>query len=407
MTRYGVSFWLSGRPARVPAWPRQRGETKVDVAIVGGGLTGCAVAYSFAAAGFSTALLEEDRVGRAATAAGDGVLSLEPWPSWRDQENTFGRRDARLIRETYRHAALDFAATLRRLKIRCDLTPQRSACVAVGDDAEKALRRDAWARKEAGLNAVWLEGRRLRQETGADRGAGLFTSDALTFDPYRACLGLARAAAARGCEIFESSPVTGVRRHDDGIEVRCRSGVVLAQAVTSCTGSPLPFVRKVARYFRPTLMHHAVTPALSASLRKAMGSGGAVVRFAGVPARRLRWTSDHRVIFSGGDHAPVPARSRERSVVQRTGQLMYELSLVYPAISGVHPDAGWDVALAETSDGMPCIGAHRAYPRHLFALGADRAGAASAWLAARLLVRHVTGATAKGDELFGFGRLRS
>jgi glycine/D-amino acid oxidase-like deaminating enzyme len=59
----------------------------------------------------------------------------------------------------------------------------------------------------------------------------------------------------------------------------------------------------------------------------------------------------------------------------------------------------------ESVDGLPVIGLHRNFPRHLFALGHGRHGAGVAWLAARLLVRLYTGESAKGDELFGFGRI--
>ena len=58
-----------------------------------------------------------------------------------------------------------------------------------------------------------------------------------------------------------------------------------------------------------------------------------------------------------------------------------------------------------TVDGLPYVGLHRNFPRHLFALGHGRHGAAVAWLAARLLLRQFQGAPDKGDELFGFSRI--
>ena len=63
--------------------------------------------------------------------------------------------------------------------------------------------------------------------------------------------------------------------------------------------------------------------------------------------------------------------ARRRSV-QRTGQLMYELLTTYPVISGLQPEYGWEVPYGETADGLPYIGPHRNYPRHLFALGGRR-----------------------------------
>jgi glycine/D-amino acid oxidase-like deaminating enzyme len=90
---------------------------------------------------------------------------------------------------------------------------------------------------------------------------------------------------------------------------------------------------------------------------------------------------------------------------QRWGQLMYELSTLYPAISGAMPEWTWDFAHDGTVDGLPFVGLHRNFPRHLFALGHGRHGAGVAWLAARLLLRHFQGEPDKGDELFGFARI--
>ena len=56
MTKYGRSPWIDRFPkSRIPSYPRFRGPLDVDVAIVGGGLTGCATAYAFAAAGVKAA----------------------------------------------------------------------------------------------------------------------------------------------------------------------------------------------------------------------------------------------------------------------------------------------------------------------------------------------------------------
>ena len=92
-------------------------------------------------------------------------------------------------------------------------------------------------------------------------------------------------------------------------------------------------------------------------------------------------------------------------LVQRTGQLRYELSTLYPAISGARAEWAWDFEHHETVDRLPYVGTHRNFPRHLFALGSGRHGVGVAWLAARVLLRTFQGAPAKGDELFGFVRI--
>jgi glycine/D-amino acid oxidase-like deaminating enzyme len=103
----------------------------------------------------------------------------------------------------------------------------------------------------------------------------------------------------------------------------------------------------------------------------------------------------------------VSVRLQDKVRVQRTGQLMYELSTLYPAISGVMPEYGWDSAYGRTADGLPYLGPHRNYPRHLFALGCGLGGPALAFLGSRILLRHFLKQPAKGDEFFDFSRARS
>jgi hypothetical protein len=50
------------------------------------------------------------------------------------------------------------------------------------------------------------------------------------------------------------------------------------------------------------------------------------------------------------------------------------------------------------------IGAHRNYPRHLFALGGPPDSVTGAFVAARMLLRALQGRPDKADEVFGWTR---
>ena len=99
----------------------------------------------------------------------------------------------------------------------------------------------------------------------------------------------------------------------------------------------------------------------------------------------------------------VAGRLRDAALVQRTGQLMYELSTFYPEISGLQPAYGWDAPYSTTSHGLPIIGPHRNYPHHLFALGGDGSQSVTgAYLASRILLRHHQDDPQAADLAFGF-----
>ena len=67
--RVGRSFWLDALTFGPQRFPTLRGRVTADVAIVGGGITGCAAALLFARAGATVVLLESRRIGRGSTAA--------------------------------------------------------------------------------------------------------------------------------------------------------------------------------------------------------------------------------------------------------------------------------------------------------------------------------------------------
>jgi glycine/D-amino acid oxidase-like deaminating enzyme len=303
-----------------------------------------------------------------------------------------------------RRAALDFSARLRRFQIRCDLTPQDLLILARDAAAAKALRKEYQARREAGLDHTWITAAAVKRQAAIDASGAIRTRAAI-FDPYRACLGLAAAASTRGAAIHEGSPVERIRMGRKHVEVTTPHGLVRAEAVIVATAARLKDVRALRRHFKTEHSYAVVTEPLPAAVRRELGSRSSGARTDRTPPQFLRWMKDDRVMFAGADQPEVSSRLREKVLVQRTGELMYELSVLYPPISGALPEWSWDFSHETSVDGLPCIGAHRNFPRHLFALGHGRHGAATAWLAARVLLRHFRNEPAKGDEFFGFGRI--
>lgn len=405
-TRYGTSFWAD-RSSRTSRSPHSRftGTQDVDVVIVGGGLAGCTIACVFARAGVPVRLLEADRIGGQA-AASLGWIAEDPGAPFRALQEAHGLKAARRIWEASRKSALESTAFLRRLGIRGDLERADAVIWARTREQEAALRRERQARIDAGLEASWLTARALAAATRIDGGlAGIRTKADSVCDPLRACLGLASAAVKAGATLHEKSPVVKIRAGRKHVEVRTASGIITARTVIMATGDPGPGCGSLRRHVRVSDSYIVSTPPLSAPLQRAFGARDLVVRDLDEPARTLRHVKDGRILFQGGDQPSVPARAQEKAVLQRAGQLMYELSLSHPAISGVLPEHAWQVRSIVAHDGLLLAGPHRNFPRHLFAIGLGHAGIGGAFLAARLLLRRYREEMEPQDDLFGFARL--
>jgi glycine/D-amino acid oxidase-like deaminating enzyme len=404
-TRFGVSPWLHQFPdSKRPAHPRLRGEHSTDVVIVGAGLTGCAIAYVCAAAGMRPIVLERDRIGTGSTGGSAGLLSAEPGPAFRELAGALGVRAARTAFTAWRHGALDAAAVLRKLSVQCAMRPVDLLQAARASD-EKTLRRERDARVEAGLETPWLAGRQAVFSTRLDQAAAAFRiRGGAGLDPYRACLGLAAHAVKRGATFYERTAANKVRFSSKWAEVEVDGGRIRGGTVVIATNSPAAEFKPLKRHFKARETYLVLTSRVPAAMRRTLFPEGTALRLAGAPPRRVRWTSDQRLLLWGGDQVPAPPRRLDSVLVQRTGQLMYELLVQYPAISGLAPEYGWSAPYGETADGLMYIGPHRNYPHHLFAWGGPPDSLAGAFVAARVLLRALQGRAEKADQVFSWTR---
>jgi glycine/D-amino acid oxidase-like deaminating enzyme len=405
-TRYGRSPWIDQFPkSRVPTYPAHRGPLKIDAAIVGGGLTGCVTAYAFAAAGIKVALFEADVLGRGASGASTGWIAEDPGISFVEVEKLVGARKTRQAWEAWRRGALDFAAVIRRLELKCDLEPRGSLLLATTAEQTARLSREQKSRRAAGFDAVAIKGPAIATEAGVANSLGLRGRDGATINPYRATLGFAAAAAHRGALIFEKSAVRKIGFNRKDAEVFTSAGSFRTRRVVVATAMPTSMLfRSLARHFWFKSSYLALTDPVPAKIRNRLGKRSAVIRDTAVPAHVLRWVDDERLLIAGADGPRPPDRLREKTIVQRTGQLMYELSTIYPDISGIMPAYGWDAPYALSGEGLPYFGAHRNFPHQLLAFGDSSPGVTGAYLASRILLRHYLDEAESSDEAFSFTR---
>ncbi len=405
MTKYARSPWIDQFPkSRVPSFPKHKGAQTTDVVVIGGGLTGCTTAYAFAAAGVNVMLLEAGQIGRGNSGHSAGWIAEDPGIAFAELEKIVGPRRARRAFQSWRRAALDFAALLRRLDVKCLLRTRPTVTVAMTPEQAARLRKEQKVRRAAGLDAPLLNARAIRGEVALAAAAGLRAKDSATLDPYRACVGLAGAAADRGATLFERSPVRRIRFNRKIADVFTTGGSIRTSRVVVATGMPTPLFKSLARHFWFHNTFLTVTSPLPAKIRQQLGRREAVIRDSAEPPHVVRWVGEDRILVSGADSDAAPLRQRDKAVVQRTGQLMYELSTLYPDISGTQPEYGWAADYARTANGLPAIGPHRNFPHHLFAFGDASHGVTGAYLASRIILRHYFGEMDPADDVFAFHR---
>src|SRR5262245_19289346 len=405
MPGYGSRYWEERTAeSRRRSYPKFKGAETVDAVVIGGGLTGCAAAYVLAKGGASVILLEADRLASGSTAASLGAIVPRPDASFRAVESASGIRVARNAWTEARKSAVDFAAALKTLPTKCDLQPASFVINTRHPGSEAELRKEQASGRAAGVAVPWLAGNVTTAEIGTESRGAVVYRDAFTYDPVRAALGLAGAAESSGARIFEYSPVRRTRFTRKTADVVLATGSIRTQLIVVATGGPGTLFSQLRRHVRALDGFVVVTEPLSAAMRRETGGHSSIVTERADAPHWLRWLPDDRALFAGAASKPVPRAKRDKTVIQRTAQRMYELSVRYPSISGLPANWGWTLPVVSTFDGLPWIGPHRNYPFHFFALAFGWHGDGLAWLSARAALRMLTGKERREDEAFGFVR---
>src|SRR5690348_17354354 len=119
--RVGTGYWLDQYAGAAPSHPILQGKRRVDIAVVGAGITGCLAAHAFAAAGLSVAVLEADRIGRGSTAASTALLMQEPDVDFTNLSNRYGADRARAVWRASAKSVRGLVDLIRRLRIGASL----------------------------------------------------------------------------------------------------------------------------------------------------------------------------------------------------------------------------------------------------------------------------------------------
>jgi glycine/D-amino acid oxidase-like deaminating enzyme/nitrite reductase/ring-hydroxylating ferredoxin subunit len=368
MTTSARSLWLDTAP--VTDYPPLRGPLEVDVAVIGGGITGLSTAVLLHREGARVAVLDAGRVGAGVTGCTTAKVSALQGTVYSTIVQRHGPEAARVYAEASKAGVEQLAATAAAESIDCDLERRPAYTYAASRAERAAVEREAQVAGDAGLPVQVLPSADLPYDTAC----AVRLDEQLQLHPVRYVQGLAAALAGM---VYEQTRVTGI---DEGAPCRVRTtgGEVRAEHVVVATHAPI-FDRGL--YFARLLPSRSYCVAV----RLASGSPphGMAIN-AGSPTRSVRSYRDLLIVGGEGHTTGSPSASPER----------FEHLVAFAR-------AHWDVAEVTHRwsaqdpthyDRLPVIGPYRPGSSRLWvASGFMKWGFATATFAARILTDRIGG----------------
>lgn len=220
----------------LPGHPALEGEERVDVAVVGAGITGLTAARLLVGKGKSVAILEQDRIGSGTTGGTTAHVTQVPDRRYRELVSKFDRDGVRQVVESTRLAMERIASFVEEDAISCDFARIPAYLYTESEDEVSKLQEEVEIAREVGMPAVFVRDLPLPFKTA---GAVCFDNQA-RFHPLAYLGGLAARVVERGGRIYERSRVLEVEG-DGPFRVRTSSGTVTADTVLFATHTPAGF----------------------------------------------------------------------------------------------------------------------------------------------------------------------
>jgi glycine/D-amino acid oxidase-like deaminating enzyme len=328
---------------------------KTDVAIVGGGLAGAAVALFLAREGVAVTLIEQHDLGTLASGSNAGSLHVQiPFEPFLADGEGWARAFAPAIPLLLR--SIDLWKSLSSdLGHDFEIDTPGALMVAETDEQMRHLERKARIEREAGLDIELLDQPALRRKApylsrhlvGAN-----FCAVEGKANPLGAASVLGAAAARAGASILRHVRVEGIAAGPDGFRVATTAGEIAARRVVNCAGADAARIAAmvgVALAIEGFAIQVNVTEPVEPVVKHLVYSAG--VRLT------LKQTRLGALLIGGGYPASRdPATGRPVVNLESLGANVAAAARTVPALAGVNVIRTWPAVVNGTADWRPILG---------------------------------------------------
>src|SRR5581483_7790825 len=385
-------YWFDTAPIR--EFPKLERDLEVDVAVIGGGITGITAAYLLQQSGASVALLEREQFVSRDTGHTTAHLTYVTDVRLSELVRNFGENHAQAAWDAGLAAIQQIQENVKTEAIACELVSvpgylHAPANAADADEIER-LKRDAELAAQFGFDARFLD------QVPYVKAPGVRFANQAKFHPRKYLAALLEIIAAKGAHVFAQSDVQEIT--DEPLSVNANGHSIRAKFVVIATHVPLQGVTGTvsAALFQTKLAPYSTYVV------------GAKIPRGSVPEASFWDTSDpydylridahddhDYAIYGGEDHKTGQGGDAGQHFAKLEKKLM-EL------IPHAQIDHRWSGQVIETNDGLPFIG--ETAPRQFVATGFAGNGMTFGTLAAMMARDAFAGVQNPWRELFDVHR---
>ncbi len=236
------SYWMA---STLPTqYPTLNEDLKVDVVIVGGGITGISCAYMLNQEGVKTAIIEADRILQGTTGHTTAKITSQHGLIYSKIKNQISEEFAKQYADANESAIRLIEGIAIDNRIECDYVPQSAYIYTLQNEYISKIRDEAEVASSLGIKATFLEEIPL----SFDIKAAVRFDNQAQFHPRKFSLALAKDYFNGGGKIFEQSRVVDIEENEGAYVIITSQGKKVT-AKKLIIASHYPCYNKLGLYF--------------------------------------------------------------------------------------------------------------------------------------------------------------
>ncbi len=286
------SYWMAS--TQQEEYPVLNNDLKVDVAIIGGGISGIATAYFLNKHGVKATILEADHILQGTTGHTTAKITSQHELIYSKIKSQMGEEFAKQYADANESAIRMIEQIAIENNIDCDFVPQSAYAYTQDSKYVKKISDEVNAASALGIKAEYVD----KIPFSLPIKAAIRFDNQAQFHPRKFLISLAKKISDDGIQIYEQTRVVDIEEAENYVLVTNKGNKVTASKVI--IASHYPFYNKHGLYFSRIYSERSYVVAIKA---KEKYPGGMYINLE-EPTRSLRSQISElgELILVGGDH---------------------------------------------------------------------------------------------------------